>query len=107
MGEKMHLISYNPFSTSAQNSPYQGPGPIFVHSTECASYKGTEVPDQQRKRLLSLRAYDKEHLMVNSAILPGDGLKEKADIMLGDENVAYLHVHYAGPGCFAVRVERD
>lgn len=45
--------------------------------------------------------------MVNSAILPGDGLKEKADIMLGDENVAYLHVHYAGPGCFAVRVERD
>jgi len=39
--------------------------------------------------------------------LVGDELVEKAEQMLGNEAVSYLHVHYAAPGCFAVRVERE
>lgn len=107
VGETMNLISYNPFPTSARGSPYEGPGPIFVHGRECDKYTGTDVPDQQRRRLLSLRAYDKEHMMIDGWVLQGTGLEEKAVDVLQNENVQYLHVHYAGPGCFAVKVERD
>ena len=102
----MYLISYNPFSADAKHSPYQGPGPIFIHAHECVKYLSNEVAEQQKKRLLSVRAYDREHMIVNHATLPGDGLVEKASQMLEDEKVGYVHVHYSGPGCFAVRVER-
>jgi hypothetical protein len=102
----LHLIPYNPFPADAKDSPYQGPGPIFVHAHECAKYDKAEVSEQQTKRLLSVRAYDGQHMMVNYDTLKGEGLVEKATDMFGDEKVQYLHVHYAGPGCFAVRVER-
>jgi hypothetical protein len=102
----MYLIPYNPFPASAKDSPYQGPGPIFVHAHECEKYSKKEVSEQQTKRLLSVRAYDGEHMMADYATLQGDGLVQKAIEMFADEKVAYLHVHYSGPGCFAVRVER-
>lgn len=102
----MYLISYNPFPADAKASPYQSPGPIFVHAHECEKYSNTEVSEQQKKRLLNLRAYDGDHMMVNHATLQGDVLVEKAAQMFEDERVGYLHVHYSGPGCFAVRVER-
>ena len=93
VGDTMYLIPYNPFPTDAKDSPYQGPGPIFVHANDCIKYSKTEVSEQQRKRMLNLRAYDGEHMMVDSATLPGDGLVEKAEHMFADEKVGYLHVH--------------
>lgn len=105
-GETLHLISYNPFPANAKNSPYQGPGPVFVHTKDCAKYTGYELPEQQRRRLLSVRAYARGHIMVDAAVLQGDELVEKAGRMFEDGKVGYLHVHYAGPGCFALRVEK-
>ena len=99
----MLLLSYDPF---LGDSPYSGPGPIFVHQKHCAPYQGTEVPEQQRRRLLSVRAYDGRHMMVGSDALQGSELEEVAGRMLGETGVEYLHVHNAKPGCFAVRVER-
>jgi hypothetical protein len=103
----MFLISYNPFEPDAKSSPYQGSGPIFVHSNECDPYSGSEIPDQQLGRLLSVRAYDNEHLMVDADVLQGDGLDEKAKEMLADGKVKYLHVHNAKRGCFAVQIVRE
>ena len=106
VGETMYLIPYNPFPADAKDSPYQGPGPIYVHARECGKYEGSEVPEQQRKRLLSLRAYDGEHMMVDQAVLKGEELGAKVGRMLEGQEVEYVNVHNAGPGCFAVRIER-
>jgi hypothetical protein len=99
----MLLLSYDPF---LGESPYSGPGPIFVHQEHCTPYQGTQVPEQQRRRLLSVRAYDGRHMMVGSEVLQGAELEEIARRMLEGTGVEYLHVHNAKPGCFAVRVER-
>jgi len=99
----MLLLSYDPF---LGDSPYSGPGRIFVHQKHCTPYQGTEVPEQQRWRLLSVRAYNGQHMMVGSEVLHGSELEEVAGKMLGGTGVEYLHVHNAKPGCFAVRVER-
>ena len=101
----MYLVSYNPFPADTR-SPYAGPGPIFVHAKYCVKYEGSEVQEQQSKRQLSLRAYDGDHMMVDRAVVEGTELQEKARHMLESEGVGYVNVHYAGPGCFAVRVER-
>lgn len=44
--------------------------------------------------------------MVGFAVVQGSELGVKAGEMLGDEGVEFLLVYYAGPGCFAVRVDR-
>lgn len=53
-----------------------------------------------------MRAYDKDHMMVDSAVFQGEDLVERSSGLFGNEDVEYLNVHYAGPGCFAVKVER-
>ncbi|KAJ5812302.1 hypothetical protein N7474_008603 [Penicillium riverlandense] len=103
-GEEMLLVPYDPFPAA---SPYTGPGPIFVHRKDCVRYQcDGSVPDQQRRRLLSVRAYDANQMMTGCAVVEGKDLAEKAKSFFADAKVDYIHVHNASPGCFAVRVDR-
>lgn len=100
----MLLTPYDPFLSA---SPYSGTGPIFAHRNGCERYKcDGSVPDQQRRRLLSIRAFGADHMLVGFAIGEGRDLEEKAGGLFKDLKAEYLHVHYAGPGCFAVRVDK-
>ena len=103
VNDKMLLVSYDPF---LGNSPYRGAGPIFVHHRPCTPYQGTTVPEQQRRRLLSVRAYDDRHMMVAAEVVEGYELKRVSEQLLLDPLANYLHVHNAKRGCFAVRLER-
>ncbi|KAI0483874.1 hypothetical protein F4859DRAFT_512510 [Xylaria cf. heliscus] len=108
VGEEMLLISYDPF---LGDSPYRGATAIFVHSAPCAPAvfpaSGGILPEQQRRRVLAVRSYDGDHMMQGFEIVDGDRLLETCEKLLGDDTTAeYCHVHYAGPGCFAVRVEK-
>ena len=108
-GEHMLLLSYNPFPTGnpASGSPYAGPGPIYVHQQPCTPYQcDGSVPEQQRRRLLAVRAYDQDCMMVDFAVVSGEELEGKAAELLVKDGVSFLHVYYAGPGCFAVRIDR-
>jgi hypothetical protein len=102
-GELVVLLSYDPFTG---DSPYRQAGPIFVHRDPCAASLDGELPDQLTRRLLSVRAFDREHLMLAGSVVPGAELRETAERLLADDAVDYLHVHNAGPGCFAVRIDR-
>ncbi|KAI1319653.1 hypothetical protein F5Y16DRAFT_414159 [Xylariaceae sp. FL0255] len=115
VGEEMLLVSYDPF---LGDSPYRCASPIFVHaSCEPAVFpsSGGLLPEQQRTRPLSIRAYDENHMMLSAQNVQGDQLLEVCDRILREEvtsvlgtkaTARYCHVHYAQPGCFAVRVER-
>ncbi|KAK2756000.1 hypothetical protein FQN54_005798 [Arachnomyces sp. PD_36] len=104
VGEEMVLTPYDPF---LDTSPYSGLGPIFVHRKACERYEcDGSVPDQQRRRLLSVRAFDEKHMLVGFAVTEGKDLAEKAEGLFKDLGAEYLHAHYAGPGCFAVRVDK-
>ena len=58
-----------------------------------------------RGRLLSVRAYDGSHMLTGTEVLQGTDLEAAIDRLLGQDPGAYLHVHFAGPGCFACRIE--
>jgi len=103
-GERVLLLSYDPFTG---DSPYRQPGPIFVHERACAPSGDDAVPTQLTRRLLSLRSFDDDHLMRGGEVVDGSLLVDRATELLADPGVAYLHVHNAGPGCFAARIDRD
>jgi hypothetical protein len=100
IGEAMLLLAYDPF---LGESAYSGPGPIYVHERDCEPFVGPAVPQQLRRRLLSVRAYDERHMLVDADVVDGSELDAAAERMLGA--ASYLHVHNARPGCFAARIE--
>jgi hypothetical protein len=103
----MLLTPYDPWKG---DSPYRQQGPIYLHvEPECqlvAVAAGAQVPEQQTRRLLSVRAYDREHMMTEFVTTEGKNLIEKAEELFGNQQAEYIHVYNAGPGCFAVRIDR-
>ena len=103
-GEEVILV---PFTHHEVTSPYRASGPIFVRvKAETAKLEVNEIPPLLRSRLLSLRAYDQGAMMVTAEIVEGDELEQYISRLFLDEQVEYLHVHNARPGCFNCEVRR-
>jgi uncharacterized protein DUF1203 len=102
-GEALYLLGYDPFTGA---SPYAGSGPIYVHADACEPFDGDGIPDQLTRRLLSVRAYDDRHMLVDADVTEGTSLRDVASRLLAAPGAAYLHVHNARPGCFAARIDR-
>ena len=64
------------------------------------------VPQQLRTRQLAVRAFDADGMMIGYEIVDGARLEDAIDRLLAKPQAAYLHVHFAAPGCYAARVER-
>jgi hypothetical protein len=104
VGETVVLI---PFAHQPADSPYKSSGPIFVREAACQASPGVnEVPEQLRQRLLSVRAYDAEALMADADVVEGQELESAIDRFFNKPHVAYLHLHFARPGCYACRIDR-
>ena len=102
VGESLVLL---PFTHQPADSPFRASGPIYVReSAREAAPAANEVPALLRLRMLSLRAYDLHALMVGADIVDGRELESAIDRLFADPAVAYLHVHFAKPGCYACRI---
>ncbi len=44
-------------------------------------------------------------MLVDAAVVPGPELADHARALLGD-GAEFVHAHFAGPGCFAFRIDR-
>lgn len=64
------------------------------------------VPALLRSRLLSIRAYDANHLMIEADVVEGRELESCLTRIFERTCVRYAHIHFARPGCFACRVDR-
>lgn len=92
---------------AAPASPYRASGPIFVRqgAGETASFVD-RVPERQRVRLLSVRAYDAGGFMPDAEVAPGAELEALIERFFRRPEVAYLHAHNARRGCYSCRVDR-
>ena len=92
---------------AARTSPYRASGPIFVRegAIETASFVN-HVPEQQRIRLLSVRAYDAGGFMLDAEVAPGAELEALVRRFFRRPEVAYLHAHNARRGCYSCRIGR-
>lgn len=104
VGETLLLVTYDPWVV---DSPYRQAGPVFVHEDGCEPWAGPGLPEQQTSRLLSLRVLDGQGMQVAGDVVPGAQLQDRLDRAFAEETTAFVHLHNAGPGCFAARVDRD
>ena len=104
-GDRLALTAYDPFTV---RSPYAGEGPVFVHADGCEPFASAPgaVSEQVGGRVLSIRAYDRDAMLTEASVLEGERFHARATELLDDPAVEFLHVHFAGPGCFAFRVDR-
>ena len=68
--------------------------------------KVDEMPEQLRIRTLAVRAFDADAMLLGWELTEGRDLEAAIARQFGNPKAAYLHVHYAAPGCYAVRVDR-
>src|SRR3954447_14827469 len=104
VGDELILLPYDPFTV---RSPYTGEGPVYVHAEGCEAHRPEVdvLPEQVHGRVFSVRSYDEEAMMVDAEVVPGEALADRARTLL-DDGAAFLHAHFAGPGCFAFRIDR-
>ena len=102
-GETLILVNYE---HQPANSPYRSTHAIFVREGETQYDRIDEVPDQLRRRLLSVRAFDPRGMLLDADVTQGTELEPLIERFFSNTSTAYLHVHYARPGCYAARVDR-
>jgi hypothetical protein len=104
VGEIVILLS---FEHHGVDSPYRASGPIFVRAGALTAMPAAgEVPIMFRHRLLSLRVYDQDGMMVGAEVVAGTELEPAIERQFADTTVSYLHLHNAQPGCFNCAVVR-
>lgn len=102
-GDELILTNYE---HHAVDTPYRMRFAIYVRRDERTYDAVDEVPEQLRKRTLAVRAFDADGMMVAWELAEGTKLEDTIARQFADSRAAYLHVHFAAPGCYAARVER-
>ena len=105
VGERLLLVNYTHVARST--SPYRACHAVFVGEDAAERYdRVDEVPLVLRRRLISLRAFDADDMMLEADVMQGEELEAAIARFFDDPRTAYLHAHNAKPGCYAARVDR-
>jgi len=103
VGDELILTNYEHHAVA---SPYRMRFAIYVRKGERTFDAVDDVPEQLRKRTLAVRAFDDGAMMTGWELTEGEKLEAAIERLFADPRTAYLHIHFAAPGCYAARVER-
>lgn len=105
VGERVFLLNY---AYQPHDTPYKASHAVFVreNAVDAAPYVN-DVPVSLSSRLLSLRGFDANHMMVEADIAQGDDTKAMLETFFENPEVSYIQMHYARRGCFAAVAHRD
>ena len=102
-GSRVILLNYEHQPAA---SPYRSRHAIFVaDGAEMAPPVVSQVPAMIAGRLISVRAFDADGMMLDADICEGKGAEALFLRLLSHPNASYLHVHTARRGCYLARVE--
>ena len=102
-GETLLLVNYE---HQGADTPYRASHAVYVRegATESRSFDG--LPDVLRRRLLSLRGFSADGMMVEADVVDGSEAEPVIERLLGDPRIDYIHAHSAKPGCYLARIDR-
>lgn len=104
VGETVILTNYE---HQSEKSPYRSTHAIFVRENAPQAHLAVgEVPEVLRSRVISLRLFDRNHMMIDADVVQGDDLVDAIKTAFENDQVSYAHLHNAKPGCFAASVTR-
>ncbi|CAN5261850.1 DUF1203 domain-containing protein [soil metagenome] len=103
-GETVMLAN---FTHQAADTPFRASHAVYVREgIQSAVPEVNEVPEQLRRRTLSLRAFDAGDMMIAADLADGVAMEPVVEALLADPRTAYLHAHFAKQGCYAARIDR-
>lgn len=102
-GDELLLVNYEHHPV---DSPYRMRFAIYVRRGEEQYDAIDQVPEQLRSRMLAVRSFDRGGMMLERELIDGRQVEQAIERLFTDAAAAYLHVHYAAPGCYAARVDR-
>src|SRR3954467_1565372 len=104
IGEAVLLVNHVSHDVA---NPYRASHAIFVTegADEAATYVN-EIPPVFETRVLSLRAFDADGLMVDAMLAQPGEADPAIRKLFAHPWVANIHAHNAVRGCFAAKVER-
>jgi hypothetical protein len=103
-GESVLLVNYE---HQPAETPYRSSHAVFIREGAEKTYDRIgEIPPALNGRLIALRAFDADHMIVDADIADGSALEPLIERLLANPKAAYLHAHYAKRGCYAARIER-
>lgn len=102
-GDELLLVNYEHHAVA---SPYRMRFAVYVRPGEERFDAVDTVPEQLRLRTLAVRTFDEGAMMVGWELVDGRELEGAIERLFADPKAAYLHVHFAAPGCYAARVDR-
>jgi hypothetical protein len=104
-GDTLLLLNheYQPAQT-----PYQGRHAIFVNeaATTPATFVDEVPPVLSVRQAISLRGFDADDMIVDADVVPGAEVEGLILKLFENPDIAYIHAHNAGRGCFAARIDR-
>ena len=102
-GDELILVNHEHHPV---DSPYRMRFAIYVRRGEAQFDAIDRIPEQLRSRTLAVRAFDTKAMMVGHELVDGQQVEPAIERLLAIPSAAYLHIHFAAPGCYAARVDR-
>lgn len=102
-GDELILVNYEHHPV---DSPYRMRFAVYVRRGEKTYDAVDAIPEQLRIRTLAVRAFDANAMMAGWELVEGRELEAAIERLFANPAAAYLHIHYAAPGCYAARVDR-
>ena len=88
-------------------TPYRASHAIFVREGATQAYDAVnQVAESMRLRLLSLRAYAADGMMLDAEVVDGTVVEAVIAQLFGNADVSDIHIHNAKRGCYAARIDR-
>lgn len=104
LGESLILTRWEHQSA---DTPFRASHALYVREGAEQAYPAPgEVPPLLRLRTLSVRGFDAQGMLVAADLADGRELEPALEKMLAAPAVAYVHLHYARPGCYGARADR-
>ena len=104
IGDELLLLN---FEHQPGDTPYRARHAIYVSRGSTRTFDRVDVvPETILTRLVSVRAFDARHMMIDADVVEGTQAAELFERLLSNPAASYLQVHNARRGCYAARVER-
>ncbi len=104
-GERYLVLGHRPFETI---QPYAEVGPLYVHADACdRADLVDELPEMLESETYILRGYDAGERIVYGTgdVVPNGEIITRAEEILAEPEVVFVHIRSAQNNCFQCRVE--
>ena len=104
IGEAVILVNHAHLPDAG---PYRSSHAVYVLERPVRTFDAIdEIPEVLRSRTLSLRAFDRDNMIVDADLVDGRDVATLIERLLARPDVAFIHAHFARRGCFACRIDR-